>query len=61
MICSYHIFSNKRRASNKSHPPISTAPLGFHIETSVSPLTSAAPLNVVLIRIVIILLVTKPK
>ena len=28
----YHIFSNKRLASNKRHLLISAAPLGIHIE-----------------------------
>ena len=32
----YRISSNKRRASNKFRPLISTAPLGIHIEISAS-------------------------
>ena len=48
----YCVSSNKRQASNKHHPLISTALLGAHInEISASPLITAASLNVALIRI----------
>ena len=48
------ISSNKRRASNNRRPLISVASLGIHIEISAFLLIRAAPLNTVLIRIVII-------
>ena len=50
----YRISSNKRLTSNKRRPLISPPHLGIHIEISTSPLISATPLNVALIRIVTI-------
>ena len=50
-----HISSNKRQASNKRCPLISTASMSIYIEISASPITSAAPLNAAFIRIVTIL------
>ena len=50
----YRISSNKHLTSNKRRPLINASPLGIHIEISTSPLISATPLNVVLIRIVTI-------
>ena len=50
----YHISSNEHLTSNKRRPLISASPLGMPIEISTSPLISATPLNVVLIRIVAI-------
>ena len=39
----------------RARPQIGAAPLGMHIEISASPLISAMPLNLVLIRIVTII------
>ena len=50
----YRIASNKHLTSNKRHPLISASHLGIQIEISTSPLISATPLNVALIRIVTI-------
>ena len=51
----YRIFSNKRLALDKRHPLISATSLGIYIEISAFSLISAAPLNAMFIRIVILL------
>ena len=52
---------NKHKALYKRRHLISTTRLIIHIIRGASPLISAAPLNVVLVRVVTILLVAKPK
>ena len=52
LISEYRISSNKPRVSNKDCPQTNAAPLDIYIEISASPLISATPLNVALIRLV---------
>ena len=55
------ISSNKHQALYKRRHLISNTRLSIHIIREASPLISAAPLNTVLVRVVTILLVAKPK
>ena len=52
---------NKHQALYKRRHLISTTRLSIHIIREVSPLIRVAPLNAVLVRVVTILVVAKPK